>query len=117
MTDNLHPTKREQAMQTFAEILQFDRIGRKRIRYVSYCEQGEVDETERLEKLADWHLAEVEKGTTWEMIARRPIVTMTVVDLDADSTGNTRYEEEGYFMPKKYVDAQLRQHIEERKAE
>jgi hypothetical protein len=45
-------------------------------------------------------------------VSLRPVTTMTVRDLDADPTGNTSYEEEFYAMPKKWVDAQIRQQEE-----
>lgn len=45
----------------------------------------------------------------WKYVAKTPVSSFTITDLDADSTGNTDYLDYHYCPPRKYVNEKIKQ--------
>lgn len=116
MTDNQHPTKREQVVAAIsvmhgpyidAHVRALNNLPRTTAH--PYVEEAEVCKipTKFVNDLADWHLAEVEKAREDELNSVVQPQNFPIY---------YQYDDESW-VPIDVRRAQLRQHIEERKAE
>lgn len=135
MTDNQHPTKREQVVAAIsamhapyidAHVRALNNLPRTTAH--PYVEEAEVCKipTKFVNDLADWHLTEVEKAETnaiaWVIGLIDRIHLNAPPDLDKEYKGLKNTIRDAFEMqtgvdpaPHYPVKAQLRQHIEERK--